>query len=256
MTDGAGPDGGVKTALRMFDIVEQIRESDGAGVTELAGELGLAKSTVHRYVTTMERAGYLTRTGDTYYLGLQFLDHGIYRREQIVPWDVVSPALKQLAAETSEIAWFTVEEHGRARDIYKSEGDRAVTVETWIGQAKPIHALAAGKAILAQLDESTVREIIDTHGLVRLTDRTIVSADALFEELERIREQGVAYNDEEYTRGIRSVAAPVTHDGRVVGAVNVSGPANRMKGDLFRQELPDQVLAAANETELRMQSAL
>lgn len=256
MTNEDATGGGIKTADRVFDIVEQIRESDGAGVTELADATGLAKSTVHRYVTTMEQAGYLTRTDDTYYLSLQFLDHGIYRREQIVPWDVVSPALKRLAAETSEIAWFTVEEHGRARDIYKSEGERAVTVETWIGQAKPIHALAAGKAILANMERSAVRDTIARHGLPGLTDRTIVTEQALFEELDTIREEGVAYNDEEYTKGIRSVGAPVMHDGAVVGAVNVSGPANRMKGELFTQALPDKVLAAANEIELRIQSAL
>ncbi|MFB6196374.1 MAG: IclR family transcriptional regulator [Haloplanus sp.] len=246
----------VKTARRVFEIIEIIRTVDEIGVTELANEMEIAKSTAHGYLSTMERMGYLVKEDGKYQLSLKFLDHGIYKRQQIVSWNVVGQTLKQLSNETSEIAWFTVEEHGRACDIYKSEGERAITVETWIGQAKPMHALAAGKALLALMPDEEIRAIVDTYGLETRTENTIATEAELFEELEEIRDAGVAFNDEEYTRGIRSVGAPVVFDGEAVGAVTVSGPANRMKGDRFRQELPDLLLGAANEIELKMQSLL
>lgn len=244
----------VKTAVRVFEIIEAIREKNEVGVTELANELDIAKSTTHRYLTTMEQAEYLIKKDDKYQLSLKYLDHGVYKRKQILPWQIIGQTLKQLSSETSEIAWFTVEEHGKGRDIYKSEGDRAITVETWIGQAKPLHALAAGKAILAFTPQDRVHEILDTQELEKITEQTISTRDALLAELEEIREKGVAFNDEEYTKGIRSVAAPVFHDDDVVGAVSVSGPANRMRGDRYRQELPELVLGAVNEVELKMQS--
>jgi DNA-binding IclR family transcriptional regulator len=254
MSERGDADSGLKTAARVFDIIETVRERDEVGVTELAEELGMAKSTVHGYLTTIERAGYLTKDDGKYQLSLKYLDHGIYKRNQSIPWDVVSQTLKQLADETSEIAWFTVEENGRALDIYKSEGDRAITIETWLGQAKPVHALAAGKAILAFESDEYVREVIDRHGLETFTDNTITTEAEFLEELETVREEGVAFNDEEYTRGIRSVGAPVLVDGDVVGAVNLSGPANRMKGERFHEDLPNLILGAANEIELKLQA--
>jgi DNA-binding IclR family transcriptional regulator len=244
----------VRTAVRVFDIIETIRERNEVGVTELANEVNLAKSTVHRYLTTMVREGYLVKSDGRYQLSLKYLDHGVYKRNQIIPWQLIGQTLKQLADETAEIAWFTIEEHGIARDIYKSEGDRAITVETWIGQAKPMHALAAGKAILAFLPEERVREIVDEHGLPAVTERTITTVESLQETLDEIRESGVAFNDEEHTKGVRSVASPVFFDDEVVGAVSVSGPANRLRGERYRRELPDLILGAANELELKMQS--
>lgn len=254
MTGSGRSDANLKTVVRVFDIIESIREHDQVGVTELAEELGMAKSTVHGYLTTIEDVGYLINEDGQYQLSLKYLDHGIHKRNQIISWDIVSRTLKQLSGETSEIAWFTVEENGRALDIYKSEGDRAITVETWLGQAKPMHALAAGKAILAFRDDECVREVIDRHGLEAFTENTITSESELLAELETVREEGVAFNDEEYTSGIRSVGAPVVTDGEVVGAVNLSGPANRLKGGRFREELPDLILGAANEIELKLQA--
>jgi len=254
MTDSAHTDSDLKTATNVFEMIETVREHDGVGVTELAEELGMAKSTVHGYLTTIEHAGYLVKEDGQYRLSLKYLDHGIYKRSRIISWDVVSQTLKQLSDETSEIAWFTVEENGRALDIYRSEGDRAITVETWLGQAKPMHALAAGKAILGFSGDEFVRDVVDTHGLEAFTENTITEESELLAELETVREEGVAVNDEEYTAGIRSVGAPVINDGEVLGAVNLSGPAHRMKGERFREEFPDLLLSAANEIELKLQA--
>lgn len=254
MTERGRSGSTLKTVIRVFDIIETIRELDQVGVTELAEELGMAKSTVHGYLTTIEQAGYLLKEDGQYKLSLKYLDHGIHKRSQIISWDIVSQTLKQLSGETSEIAWFTVEENGRALDIYKSEGDRAITVETWLGQAKPMHALAAGKAILAFESDEYVQAVIDRHGLDAFTENTITSESEFLAELETVREEGVSFNDEEYTSGIRSVGAPVINDGEIVGAVNLSGPANRMKGGRFREELPDLILGAANEIELKLQA--
>jgi DNA-binding IclR family transcriptional regulator len=254
MPTADGPKRRVKTADRAFEILETLRALDGATTAELADRLDLATSTVHDHLVTLEDREYLVERDGVYHLGLRFLGFGMYAKNRIPAARVVQPTLDQLAAETEEMAWFTVEEHGRVVDLNKAAGPRAITVGTWIGERNRMHHLAAGKAILAHLPDERVHEIVDRHGLPARTEHTITERDALFAELDRVREEGVAYNDEETTAGLRSVGAPVHHDGTVVGAVSVTAPAKRLRGDRYRQEIPNHLLAATNEVELKLLS--
>ncbi|WP_152042251.1 IclR family transcriptional regulator [Salinigranum salinum] len=249
-----GPKRRVKTADRTFEVIETVRRLEGATTAELADELSLATSTAHDYLATLEAREYLVEHDGVYDLGLRFLGHGMYAKNRSPASRLVQPTLDWLAEETTEMAWFTVEEHGRVVDLNKAAGDRALTVGTWLGERSHMHHLAAGKAILAHLPEERVREIVDRHGLPAQTERTITDLDELFAELDRVRDEGVAYNDEETTRGLRSVGAPVHHAGAVVGAISVTAPAKRLRGERYRSEIPDQILAATNEIELKLLS--
>lgn len=93
-----------------------------------------------------------------------------------------------------------------------------------IGKRVPLHNIAAGKAILAHLSEERVEEIIGQHGLEEWTERTITDREALFSELETIREQEYARNDGETFEGFRAVASPILHEGELLGSIVVSGP--------------------------------
>ncbi|WP_276259074.1 IclR family transcriptional regulator [Haloglomus litoreum] len=252
MTDDTTNSRGIKTAERVFDIIELIRDLDGATTSEVASGVDIAKSTAHEYLQTLESREYLVREGDTFYLSLRFLDHGMHATNRFPSERVVRPVIDRVADETEELVWFTVEEHGRVIDLYRSAGQRALTVGAWVGKRSHMHHLAAGKAILAHLPESRVREILETHGLPRMTEHTVTDPEALLAELETIRERGVAFNDEETTLGMRSVAVPVLQEEAPVGSIIVTGPAKRMKGDRFRTELPDLLLAASNELELKL----
>ncbi|MFB6196367.1 MAG: IclR family transcriptional regulator [Haloplanus sp.] len=255
MTPGPPVKNKIKTADNVFAVVETLRELDGATVTQLATELELAKSTTHRYLVTLLERGYANKDGDEYRLSLRFLDLGIYCRNEVQGTDEAKETLQQLAEETTEIAWFSVEERGHQVDVMKAEGRRAITVGTWLGKPKPMHCMAGGKAILAHLPEGRRAEILDRHGLPEYTEHTITDRGELDDELDEIRETGVALHDQEHNIGVRSVAAPVIVDDDVLGAVAVSGPAGRMTGERFRQELPDRVRSAANEVELRLMSS-
>ncbi|RQG94917.1 IclR family transcriptional regulator [Natrarchaeobius chitinivorans] len=244
---------GIKSATKAFEIIEQIAELDGATVTELATHVDLAKSTVHGYLVSMEEAGYLVKENGEYDLSLQFLEHGTYKRQQYMPSEVVRGPLKHLAESTAEIAWYSVAEHGLSVDIYKSEGEHAISVESWLGQPRPMHALASGKILLAHMPDERIDEIVQMHGLEARTPNTITTRERLDSELEKVRTEGVAFNDEEYRKRIRSVGVPVVYQGTVIGALTVSGPAKRIRGDTFTEELPDEILATANEIELRLQ---
>lgn len=221
-------DAPIKATERSMAILEEIRRRDGAGVTELADHFGFSKSTVHDHVTTLERTKYLTRDGDEYSVGLRFLDLGGYARQRQELYEISKEEIDDLVAETGEAAKIAVEEHGRGIYLYQSRGENAVRTDSHVGTRVYLHCCGIGKAILAHLPEERVTEIIDEYGLPRWTEYTITDEDELFEELETIRDRGVAIDDEERIRGLRCVAAPVMCDGEVLGAISVSGPTKRL----------------------------
>jgi DNA-binding IclR family transcriptional regulator len=252
MTAEDGRDRRVKSANTTFDIIETIHELDGAGVTAIAESLGLAKSTVHDHLSTMVDKEYLIKEGSSYQLGLKFLTHGIHARDHLGVLPTVQPHLEQVASETGEIAWFLVEEYGRGVYLSKAKGDRAVQPYGTVGDRVDLHGIAAGKAILAHLPEPRVRGIIDEHGLEPQTSETVTDPDRLLEELESIREQGIAFNDEESIVGHRAVASPIRPADGLLGAIVVSGPKKRLQDERFTEELPELVSGTANAIELEL----
>jgi DNA-binding IclR family transcriptional regulator len=116
-----------------------------------------------------------------------------------------------------------------------------------------MHQTAAGKALLSQFSDHWIREIIDRYGLPETTPHTIRDEEVLFEQLAEVRERGVAFNSEESTEGLRSVAVPVTGpEGGVLGAFAVAGPTHRIKGDRFETEIPNLLRSIVNELELNL----
>jgi DNA-binding IclR family transcriptional regulator len=212
----------------------------------------MAKSTVYDHLATLEQKEYVVKEGDTYRLSLLFLDHGMYIRNVVGMGDVVRPAIEQLAADVNEAVWFVVEEHGYAVVLYKSLGERAVQTHARVGGRSTLHNLAAGKAILANLPDERVEEIIEMHGLPERTEYTITDAETLFEDLAKVRETRVAYEQDETVVGVSSVAAPILFETEVKGAIAVIGPSNRIDGSRLRESLPELIRGTTNEIELKM----
>lgn len=242
--------GATETSLR---ILETLKGLDGAGVTEVANRLDLPKSTVHNHVSTLLRNEYVVKEGNTYRVGLQFLEFGEYIRNRMPIYDVARPEVERLADETGELSNLLVEEHGKGVYLSRAEGNKAVQLDTYAGMRVHLHCTALGKAILAYLPEERVREILDTHGLPKRTETTITDEEELFDELEGIRERGYARDTEERVAGLRCVAAPIRNlDGNPLGAISVSGPTSRMKGERFEEEVPEDLTSTANVIELNL----
>ncbi|MFB6165360.1 MAG: IclR family transcriptional regulator [Haloarculaceae archaeon] len=237
----------VKSARTAFEIIEYVHEQDGADLGELADQLDLAKSTIHGYLATLESLEYLVNDGGTYNLSLKFLYHGTAARNSEPLLGLDDATLGALAEETSLVAWLVVEEHGRAVYLDRVVSDDAVQTYGRISKRTDLHGPASGKAILAHLPTGTVRDIVDSYGLPARTEYTITTEDELFDELEQIRQRGYAASKHEVALGVQSVAAPVHHDGQVLGAVSVSGTSNQVDDDYFDTELPEVVVAAAEE---------
>lgn len=241
----------VKTADTLLGVINHLQRLDGAGVTELSEHVGLAKSTVHDHLATLREHGYVVKKGDQYHLSLRFLDHGTYARNRLTIADEIRPTIRRLADDTEETVWFAAEEQGELVYLFRSVGDRGVDLVCRPGRRTPIHATAAGKAILANYPDDRVREIADARGLGEETPKTVTDVETLLDDLERIRKQEVATTTGEANLGVTSVAAAVTLVGETLGAVSVSGPERRLSGDHL-EEIVSQLLAAVDEIELRM----
>lgn len=243
----------VSVAARVITV---LKENDGVGVTELANELGISKSTAHAHLTTLVENEFAVKRNGQYELALKLFTVGQYVRDRNPLYRHGKPQVDQLASETSQYVHIVTEENGRGVNLYQVKGDTSVDGEyqtTKPQQRDYLHYTASGKAILAHLPEERRHEIIETHGLPKRTENTITSHDALLEELQEIRERGYACNDEEEIRGFRAVGTPVqASDGEVLGSVSVSGPTSFMQGERFRETVPERVVSSANVIEVNL----
>lgn len=242
----------LKSTATTFRIIEYIRERDGASIAELSNELELAKSTIHSHLATLAEQGYVRQDENEYDLGIRFLQLGTYVQYRKDRAKGIEDKVNELASITDERALFTVAEHGLGTCVFTEVGEHAVHTKPSMGQQIYLHCSASGKAILAHESCEYVETVIDRWGLPAVTDQTITNREILFEELDSIRDNGVAYNEGENIKGARAVAVPVQTGDKVLGALSILGPAHRLNGNTYRNEIPQLLLGTANEIELNI----
>jgi DNA-binding IclR family transcriptional regulator len=243
----------VKAAKISLEIVEVLRERNGAGVSEIARAVDKPTSTVHDHLQTLEREEYLVKEGTQYHVSTRFLQLGNQARSRKKVFEIAQPEVDELAEKTGEHSNLMIEEHGLGVFLYKARGPDAVQLDTHAGMRVPLQTTALGKTIMAFRPRSEVESYLDRHGLPEVTERTITDREELFETLDQVRERGYAYDDEERVKGMRCLAAPITdQDDRAIAAVSVSGPKSRMQGDRFSEEIPEQILRSANVIEVNL----
>lgn len=251
--DSSTPPREVQATKTSFRLLEAIQELDGARVSELADRLDIAKSTVVYHLTTLERQRYLIQDGPEYYLGLRFFKLGQDSMNRHLP-EAAKKKVKDLAAKTDAEADFSVEEYGHIVLLYDQAGSSAEPgFKT--GSHHRMHNNAAGKAILATWDDERIHAYVDETGLPTRTENTIGTREELLEELDRVRERGYAINDEEYTRGYRSVSMVVERgDSGVCGALTIGGPSYRVSRKLLQTELQVPLAQAVDELQAELAS--
>ncbi|MDJ1433638.1 IclR family transcriptional regulator [Halostagnicola sp. A-GB9-2] len=240
----------IRSVQIAFNIIEQLQTQKGAGVTELATELGHSKSTIHSHLRTLCEREIIVREDDGYRLSLRVLDMANHVRKQVENYDVIREETDELAAETGEIAQFGMEEHQKISYLYKANGDRAVVTASRVGTQQPLHSTSLGKTVLAFLPPERTEALIESIDYTTSTAKTVTCRDELLEELERTRERGYAIDDEENFEGLRCVAAPVRDGDSVMGAISITGPSSRFTDERLHDDLSKYVMRAANVIEV------
>lgn len=240
--------GSVETAIELLDA---IRERGAATPTELAEEFDRSKSTIHHYLATLEDRGCLENRGGEYRLGLRLLTFGGPARAEEKLYDLGRDTVDRLSEETGEQARLIAERDGAGITLYQATGDHDDATPTHVGSVEELHCTAAGKAFLAALPDDRARELLDAAELTAYTDRTITDRDELWAELDAIRERGVAFDDAERYEGVRCVAAAITDENDdLLGAISVSGAADRLTGERYRETIPDKIRNSAGVVEI------
>lgn len=230
--DGDKPGGSVIVALRRgLDILDMFTaDRPVVGITEIADELDIHKSSASRLAATLAASGYLVAaSAGNYTLGPRVgaLGSLIASRQDLAA--VVTPFLKDLVEVTGETGHLAVLDGTLAKTVQVVDGWHTVRMHSWVGKLSSAHCSSMGKALLAGLSEADVDERYADAGLAVMTDRTIGTMDQLHEELARIRRSGYSLDDEELEVGLRCVAAPVfAPEGTVDASISISGPAQRL----------------------------
>jgi DNA-binding IclR family transcriptional regulator len=215
----------VARAAHLLDLVGNAG-SGGLGVTEIAGQLKVAKSTALSLARTLGAAGLLRAVdpGPRYVLGLNLLRLGDLVAQQTSIAELGRPTLRDLSTVTGLTARLAMNENGYPVFLERIDGEGSIRFHAPLGQREEPHATAAGKAILAQLSESDVRSLIADAGMAVYTSKTLTDVSALLDDLERVRREGFATDDEEEAEGVFCVgAAFFDHQGRCAGALSITG---------------------------------
>lgn len=246
-------DDGVRATETAIRILEAIVELGGeAGITELATHLSLAKSTVFKQLNTLEAKGLVIEYDDRYRIGLRALELGGHAQRYDGVYDTAYPEVRQLADDSGELANLMFEEGGKGVYVYTAEGPKAVDIDTQTGRRVHLHATGIGKAILATMADDRIDDIVDRHGLPAATPQTITERTALFEEIETIREEGIAYDREELIEGMACLARPLSVPGPRPAAISITGPASRVMTGETESQLRTHLDQAGNVIELNL----
>jgi len=246
----------VKTTERSIEIMELLKEQDGMELQEIASETGIALSTVHRHLSTLNHHGFVVQSGSTYHVGLRFLEFGNFARKALDFFDITKEQADTLANETGEKIRLTTVENGMSVLLYRQMGDHPLRTAARIGKRQHLHQLAAGKAILASMPSKRVVEIIDRYGLPAKTENTITDREELFDKFETIREQQYGLNLGEAITGLNAIGSAI-HDeaGDPVAALSISGPASRLSRDNLVNQMSEPLLSTIDEVEINMKHA-
>jgi DNA-binding IclR family transcriptional regulator len=225
----------VQSVDRAIAILFLLAQRGGAGVTEVAAELGVHKSTAFRLIGALESGSLIDQDGERgkYRLGRGILRLAASTAGRLELPTESRPVCRQLAAELGEAVNIAILDRGEATNILQEYGTSSITGRNWIGQRTPLHATASGKILLAHLDEAGLKEFL-TSPLHRYTAHTLTEPASLEPELARVREQGWAATTEEFEIGLNALAAPIRDaTGEVVAAVGVSGPSYRLTAESY-----------------------
>lgn len=243
----------VQSVERAITVMEFLSHQGWSGVTEVANEIGIHKSTAYRLLATLKDRGMVEQDSSTEKYRLGF---GVVLLASTVTADLdvvryAKPVCERLSEETEETVTLTALEGDQAVVIHQTLPTSSMMNVDWSGWHTPLHTTAAGKVLLAHLPEHQ-RQTILKRPLESFTEHTVISPEILREQMSGIRDAGYGYTIEELEVGMNAAGAPIhTADGEVVAAVGVSGPAFRLPADSIHA-LGEQVVKAAEDISQRL----
>ncbi|MFF5979605.1 IclR family transcriptional regulator [Streptomyces olindensis] len=245
---------GVQSVDRAVSVLEILARRGEAGVSEVATEIDVHKSTAFRLLGALEARGLVEQTAER---GKYRLGFGIVRLAGAVTGrlDITQqgrPVCERLSEEIGETVNIAVLQEHFAVSLCQVRGPGAVGTHNWVGQLTPVHATSSGKILLAHLPAQDRAGVLAESGMRKLTPHTLTARTKLEKNLAEARERGYAWTLEELEIGLHAMAAPIrSRDGRVIAALSASGPAYRFTEERMH-ELAPSLIGGAQEISHRM----
>lgn len=227
----------VQSITRGLKLLEKISENKfGVALTDLALQVGLPNSTTHRLLMTMQQQGFVMQKGDLglWYIGVKAFTVGsaFFRSRDLMT--LVHPIMHKLMEKVGETINLSVFDQTSLNTVLIGQVECAelMRMVAPIGGHLPLHASGGGKVFLAAMDDAEVETVIQKTGLIQFTEYTINTQSDLTHELNTIRNQGYAFDNQEHALGLHCVAAPIFDENKhVIAAISISGPTMRMTNE-------------------------
>jgi IclR family KDG regulon transcriptional repressor len=218
----------VQHALNILNIFDNVHAE--IGNSEIARILGMDPGTVAGLIYTLRINNYLDQNPENrkYRLGLKLAERASVLLGQIDLRKIAAPILEDLLEWSGESINLAIRDHQEVVYIERLFGSHSLGIRSELGKRGPLHSTALGKAILANLDATEVQSILADYEMTPVTQKTIVDKKEFLAELERVKTNGYALDEEENELGGRCLAAPVmNHVGKPVAAISISAPIQR-----------------------------
>jgi DNA-binding IclR family transcriptional regulator len=245
MSNSEAAPSGVQSVERALTILEILARAGEEGVTAIATEIGVHKSTAFRLVSALENAGLVEQAGDRgkYRLGMGILRLAGATTARLDVVQEARPICRRLASTTGETVNIAVLSGHSALYVDQVAGASSLQAHNWVGQHIPLHATSNGKVLLSELGPDELNETLGA--LAAYTDATITTKKQLRREIEEVRAAGYAVAIDELEVGLTAVAAPIRNaHGDIVASLSLSGPTFRLDKERVAEVLPDLVAAA------------
>jgi DNA-binding IclR family transcriptional regulator len=237
---GASRRSGLQVVNRTADVLRALKDHpQGLTLAELSGSVALPKSSVHRLVAALQQEGLLAG-GSRGRIRLGPLLVQLAGASERSLGEELLAAMRRLSADLHETVDLSVLDGDCIRFVAQQPGQRRLRAVSAVGARFPVHSCASGKALLAHLPRDEVAGLLPAR-LPALTPNTITTRKRLFDELDRIREAGVAFDRQEHSEGISAVGAVLADAWGSIAGISVPVPTQRFVG--HEQELAEHLLA-------------
>lgn len=244
----------VQSVARAVEIIRCFERTPELGISELASEMGLNKSTVFGLVNTLASYGYLEQVESSrkYRLGITLFELGNLVLSRIDVRTEAKACCAPLATKYPATIHIATHSEGEVVYIDKVDQGNALISASSVGMRAPMHCTGVGKALLAFLPETYLNQYIWSHPLQKRTENTITRKEVLRQELEEVRRTGIAVDREEIERGVYCIAAPILRsNGEPALAVSLSFAFGRIQ-EVNPEEAKRDLLACAQKLSARL----
>lgn len=219
---------------KALNVLELIAQAGDARLSTLAATTGYPPATIHRILGVLVRRRYVRQdpATKTYMLSLKCLDISSRVKDNLPIITAARPVLEKVVENTGETANLVCFENMEAVYIDQIANTKSLLrMFTRVGARVPLHSSGVGKAYLAGRPRAEVLDYFRSAKRVRYTKNSLVKEDEFFRDLEETRARGYAVDREEFEDGVGCIAAVITQDGEVAGAMSISGPSSRLLGE-------------------------